>query len=266
MTVVVVMLTVVVVVLALLVVGLLRSHAEILRALHDLGVNVEDGAVQQFALTPQAPQNPPQTLPAGAPAGVPETVARRGLTGAADVSGVTPSGDAVMVGVTGTGRRTLLAFLSSGCTTCEGFWDALADPANRSIGQLGADVVVITRGSDSESPAAVADMSSDGLVTVMSTEAWDDYDVPVSPYFVLVDGSGQHGEVLGEGAAGGWEQLTQLMSRAVADGAMGTRRSRRELLRGGGTGRDRSADADEALLAAGIEPGDPSLYPGGDQS
>lgn len=265
MTAVVVVLTVVVVVLALLVVGLLRSHAEILRALHELGVNVEDGGVQTFAATspstlaaaPPAAPAPPET---GSPAGVPESVTQRGLPSAVDVVGVTPEGDAAMVGVSGDGRRTLLAFLSSGCTTCEGFWDALADPSNRAVGELGANVVVVTRGADSESPAAVADMTSEGLTTVMSTEAWDDYSVPVSPYFVLVDGTSD--EVIGEGAAGGWDQLTQLMSRAVADGAMGTRRSRRELLRG----RDRSADADEALLAAGIEPGDPSLYHGGDES
>ena len=44
MTVLVALQGVVILLLAVLVVGLLRSHAEILRALHDLGVNLEDGA------------------------------------------------------------------------------------------------------------------------------------------------------------------------------------------------------------------------------
>ena len=46
MTVLIVVQGLVILLLAVLVVGLLRSHAEILRALHDLGVNLEDGAPQ----------------------------------------------------------------------------------------------------------------------------------------------------------------------------------------------------------------------------
>ena len=46
MTVLIVVQGLVILLLAVLVVGLLRSHAEILRALHDLGVNLEDCAPQ----------------------------------------------------------------------------------------------------------------------------------------------------------------------------------------------------------------------------
>ena len=41
----------------------------------------------------------------------------------------------------------------------------------------------------------------------MTSEAWDDYGVPVSPYFVLVDGPS--GRVVGEGAGTSWEQVAR---------------------------------------------------------
>ena len=40
-------------------------------------------------------------------------------------AGVTPTGDAVKLALTGS--PTLLAFLSSGCTSCAGFWGTLGD-------------------------------------------------------------------------------------------------------------------------------------------
>jgi hypothetical protein len=56
MTVVVALLTVVVAVLALLVAGLLRSHAAILRRLHELGAGVEE------PVGASAPPSPPHDL------------------------------------------------------------------------------------------------------------------------------------------------------------------------------------------------------------
>lgn len=73
--------TAVVVLLAILVAGLLRSHADILRALHDLGVGLGDPSTSAGDGEPPRLQlDPPQRLP-GAPA--------------ADLAGTTPSGDAV---------------------------------------------------------------------------------------------------------------------------------------------------------------------------
>lgn len=263
---------VVLVLLALLVVGLLRSHAEILRALHDLGVNLEDGAPQggtrTFALGARA-----DAAAAGAPApsgvaptGTP-TEDRIGDSGLAmpldgplgtahDLMGVTPFGDGAAVAVNGTDHLTLLAFLSTGCATCLDFWEAFRDPANRRVAGGSANLVVLTRGPDAESPAAVAELAEPDVTTLMSSEAFDDYSVPVAPYFVLVDGSA--GRIVGEGAAASFDQLGGLLAKAMADGGMGlgARRTRREVLRG----RGRGIGADEALEAAGIRPGDPSLY------
>jgi hypothetical protein len=65
----------------------------------------------------------------------------------------------------------------------------------------------------------------------MSSEAYDDYGVPVSPYFVLVEA--HDGTIAGEGAAASWPQLASLLGRAVTDtAAVGGRRTRRELLAG----------------------------------
>ena len=50
-------------------------------------------------------------------------------------------------------------------------------------------VVVVTKGPDWESPAAVAERAPLGIQVVMSTGAWSDYEIPGSPYFVLVDGA-----------------------------------------------------------------------------
>jgi hypothetical protein len=92
---------------------------------------------------------------------------------------------------------------------------------------------------------------------VMSTEAWVDYEIPGSPFFVLVDGA--TGRKVGQGVASQVGQLAELVRRAEHDRSTG----------GGGRGRvegplagpAREAAADEVLAAAGILPGDPSLYP-----
>src|SRR5205807_2121455 len=84
-----------IVLLGLLVAGLLRSHAEILRALHDLGVGVGDEGGEVGVATPVT----------------------RGAADADghDVVGVSPDEQTVTVGVVGARQPTLLAFLSSGC-------------------------------------------------------------------------------------------------------------------------------------------------------
>lgn len=245
MTVLVVIEAVVIALLALLVAGLLRSHAEILRALHDLGVGLDPAGSE-----PVSTGVAPLTLAPGATA-----------TRGADVSGITPAGDPIVVGVVGAEHPTLLAFLSSGCTTCHGFWEALADPAVVVPG--GARPVIVTMGDEAESRAAVLHRARGPVPVVMSSDAWGAYEVPGSPYFVFVDGP--TGRVVGQGTAPDWTQVVTLMAQAADDGALGETRSARH-------GRARRAErrhldqaaretrADEALLAAGIGPGHPSLY------
>ena len=235
--------------LAVLVVGLLRSHAEILRRLHDLGAGAyEDGTVEGGAATVDPRAGTPFKPIDGVPA------PRGTETPAADIGGDTPHGDVAAVGVCGVAHTTLLAFLSTGCTTCHTFWEALAGD----LGTLpGTDtrIVIITKGSEAESPNEVAGMAPSGLTTLMSTDAWDDYDVPLSPYFILVDGPSS--SVVGEGAAASWEQVRGLLEQACADiGLTSSGAPVSTQL----SGDQREARADAELRAAGISPGGTELY------
>jgi hypothetical protein len=264
-TVAVVLLGVVVALLAVLVVSLLRSHAEILRALHDLGIDLDPATPQDQARAARVARATGTTSPAAPAAtdppfttvdGVPAPAELLGM-GASDLAGTDSRGDAVAIGVVGAPQRTLLAFLTSGCTTCRGFWTAFGHGVDLPAPDI--RLVIVTKGEDSESPATIAELAPAGVPLVMSSDAWEDYGVPVAPYFALVDGD----EVVGEGAAGTWQQVTDLLGKALADaghslergrGAAGTTR------RGFLTGQQRAERIDSELAAAGIEPGDPRLY------
>jgi hypothetical protein len=240
----------VILLLAVLVIGLLRSHAEILRRLHDLGADVYDdgrGAGAAQAAQPVAFETA---------AGVPEPRATPG-TGVSDIAGVTPTGSSVAVGVAGADHSTLIAFLSSGCLTCQTFWEAFAREDLDDLPGRDTRLVVVTRGPEAESPDAIASLAPATVTTVLSSEAWEHYDVPVSPYFILVDGPSSM--VIGEGAAASWTQVRGLLERACADIGFVAQPSRRPL--GGLTpGPDRERQVDEDLRAAGIGPGHPELY------
>jgi len=114
------------------------------------------------------------------------------------------------------------------------------------------------------SASAVRRLATDTTPVVMSTPAWEAYEVEGSPYFVYVDGVS--GAVVGEGTASNWDRVREMIDESVDDGALAasrrraaarkTRAARRHL-----ADRERESRADEALLAAGIGPGDPRLYP-----
>ncbi len=241
--------TFVVLVLGILVTGLLRSHADILRSLHELGAGVGDPSAAATTTAPSAtPVADPVTLapPISSPA----------LGVAPAVAGVTPSGDARAVAVDNSDHLTLLGFLSSGCTSCAAFWDALQEPGRLQLPDH-TRVVIVTKGPDREVPSEVRSRTTGPIPVVMSTDAWVDYQVPGSPFFVLVDGA--TGRKVGQGVASHVGQLAELVRRAEHDrGSVDNGRGRGEsALDGPG----REAAADEVLRAAGILPGDPSLYP-----
>jgi hypothetical protein len=229
MTVVVAVETVLLVVLLVLVAGLLRSHAEILRR---LGPGDEPGE-----------------------AGVPSPPAREPAADAAPIGGQTLEGDAVGLSFGGGGPTTLLAFLSSGCETCGPLWDSLAE---RPEVPGGGRVVVVTKDTTHESPSRLRRLAPTEVPLVMSSAAWSEYEVPGSPYFVLIDG--ESGAVRGEGAATGWDQIASLIRDAQDDIATADRRA------AGRSGDDRALRAERALSVAGIGPGHPSLYPAQDST
>ena len=234
----VVALTVVVALLGVLVAGLLRSHADILRQLHALGAGRTDGGVG------------PVDVPFGVQPQVAEPTDRTDVT-AHDLAGVSLDDDAIGVAVVGTRNATLLAFLSSGCSTCSKFWATLRK--SRDLGlPAGVRVVVVTKGPDQESAATLRDLAPAAVPVVMSNAAWDDYGVPGSPFFVLVDGP--TGRIVGEGSATAWSQVVDLLRTSLADGAT-------TLTGQAATDAGNAPRIDAELEAAGIGPGHPSLYP-----
>lgn len=229
-------LTAVVALLTLLVAGLLRSHAEILRRLHAL----ERGGGQpvELPIRPGVPR-PPEDRP--------------GFVSAADLAGRGLGDDAVSITVRGVRHHTLLAFLSSACATCEGFWRALG--ARDFALPAGVRLVVVTQGPEHESITALRALAPPGIPLVMSSQAWVDYGVPGSPYFVFVDGAA--GRVRGEGTGVSWEQVRRLLAEAIGDAAvLGVAGHTLDLA----DDARREARIDAELLAAGIHPGHPSLY------
>jgi hypothetical protein len=197
--------TVLLVLLVVLVAALLRSHAEILRRLGP-----------EEAAAPRVPA-PPASI--------------RSDTGAPELAGATPAGDALKL--TLDGPPTLLAFLSSGCTSCARFWETLGE---RRL-PTGLEPVIVTHGPEREQRSKLRALAPESVPVVMSSEAWVEYAVPGSPYFVLVE----DGQVRGEGVATTWDALTSLLGDAVEE----------------------QRGIDERLAAAGIGPDHPCLFGGG---
>ena len=214
--------TLLLVVLVVLVAGLLRSHAEILRR---LGPPAEVSPIPAPAPPPRGAEPPAPTL-----------------------DGTTPDGDLVTLDFGGgAGAPTLLAFLTTGCGSCAGFWETLGERRLATMPQT----VIVTHEADRESPARLRSLAPADVPVVMSSHAWEDYQVPAAPYFVLVDGS-----VRGEGVATTWQALASLVRDAIED------QQHAQAPASGGPQRARQID--QTLAAAGIGPGDPSLYPGRD--
>jgi hypothetical protein len=220
------------------IVALLRSHADILRRLAAL----EEGGTQPGGSRP--------AMPTGAP-----------LVAAADISGSTPAGDAVALSLGPGSPVTLLAFLTSGCTSCAPLWEELRDPGR--MRELAERVVIVTHGTDRESPSRLRALAPDGIDVVMAGPAWQDYAVPASPHFVLTDGAGG---ILGQGSALSWSQLRGMLADARADAnADADARAGANARAAGSPARttaERAARSEQALARAGIEPGHPSLHPG----
>ncbi len=249
---------VVVALLAVLVAGLLRSHADILRRLHDLGAgdHTEEDPALDGTTTGGEPRGEPVSSSGFAVTeGV--TAPRSDETEAFDVTGQVPGGGQRKVSVVGVDHPTLLAFLSSGCLTCAEYWERFDDPDSLDLPGVGTRLVIVTKGPEQESEAEVIEQAPDDIPTIMSTTAWNQYAVPGSPYFILVDGPS--GDVLGEGSGTTWHQVQKLLHSALADSGLALDQSGGATARADGRAREGRADAE--LMAAGILPGDPRLYP-----
>lgn len=195
--------TVVLALLALVTVGLLRNHAELLRRLPD---DAHDGHADDAHGFEPATHRAGATIPSHLPG------PRGAATPVADISG--PTLDGAQIAISPAKTDTLVAFLSSGCLTCKTFWDGL-QPARRDALPGGARLIVVVKDRDKESPSRLRDLAPPDLPVVMSSKAWDDYGVTMSPYFLFVGASS--GTVRSEGAASSWEQVRSLLTDSLDD-------------------------------------------------
>src|SRR5262245_692721 len=169
-------------------VGLLRAHAELLRR------------------TTPAREDTGPPAEAGDPRLVPLPEPRSVETPATDIAGATVDGGASKIAMKND-RNTLLAFLSSGCAACVPFWEGLSDVQRGAI-PGDARVVVVTKDASHELMARLRELAPPGSTVVMSSQAYADYRVELSPYFIYVDGL--MGEIRSEGAATSWHQVLSL--------------------------------------------------------
>ena len=221
--------TVLLVVVLVLVAGLLRSNAELLRRVGRAG---DEATPRSGGRGTVATQQPADLAPPPA--------SNRRSTRAVPVAGTTPDGDAIKLDFDGGAPRpTLLAFLSSGCTSCAEFWETLAEPVLTDRVQT----VIVTHGPDRERSTRLRSLAPAGVPVIMSSRAWDEYGVPGSPYFVLVDGA-----IAGEGVATTWPALSSLVNDAIEDQLDTPAPARAQTI-------------EATLAAAGIGPSHPSLRP-----
>src|SRR5215213_2988382 len=245
--------------LTVLVLGLLRSHALILKALHELGAGLE---LERGSAASAGSVGP---VPVQLETGVVPNARPNSLVGT-DVAGTSLRGEEVLIPVTGKSRRTLIAFLSSGCSVCQTFWDQLRSGPLDVPG--GARLVVVAKGPQEESTSRLRELAGPGLEVVQSSAAWTDYGVPGSPYFVYVEDR----VITGEGSSTTWTQVRDLMGQSVDDTADARRRAGRPAdvpsppaptlgpTLGPLTDYADLARADRELIGAGLHPGHPSLY------
>lgn len=219
MTAVVVIEAVVIALLLVLVAGLLKSHAEILRQLHRLEETSGHGRPH--------PGIDFETAPIG------------------QIVGVDPGGIPRVIDLSNGSGNTVLAFLSSGCASCHAFWERLTQDHDLAIPN--ARLVVVTRGAASESPSRIAELAPLDVPVIMSDEAWDQFHVPMTPFFLMIDSDNR---VIGEGSAAGWKQLLRLLRQSTADSQHPARMDTIE----------REGFTDNNLERSGVTPEDASLH------
>lgn len=238
--------TVIVLLLAVLVVGLLRSYAAVLERLEKLGSTGRPGDIGA-QLDPSLPT--PSEFPTGA----------RAQT----ITGVGLRGEPLQVSIAEGAQNTLLAFLTSGCATCEDFWHALK-PTNTPQLPSETRILAVTKDPSYESPSRLLEVGAGDVTVIQSSAAWEDYAVPGSPYFVYVDG--ETATIIGEGTALAWDQVESLLRDAALDsefqssGAADSEPNIAVVTAGGETADARLQRAERAFVEAGVPFDDPSLF------
>lgn len=157
-------------------------------------------------------------------------------------------------------RYTLLAFVSTSCLSCLEIWrdviEAGPDAAMIEADEDAATLFIVLKGREVENLGKARLLAKETLPSVLfSSQAWEEMDVPGSPYFALIDNRSQL--VVGAGSASTWTQLRTLASDAMLelslaaqiDAGIASATGYRSLI----------AREDGELRQAGLLPGDPSL-------
>jgi hypothetical protein len=134
---------------------------------------------------------------------------------AVDIRGVDADGSPVTIPLESAEAPTLLAFLSTSCGTCTSLWTRLRDEGLDDVAP-GVRPVVITKDAEYEDPDRVRDLAGTAsLPVVLSGEAWNDYEVPGSPYLMLV--AGRPASVVAEGSASRWDDVAAMAALGSKD-------------------------------------------------
>ena len=219
----------------LLMIGLLRSHAEVLRRLE----LVERSRSTRPSLPVRDSEAPV----------------------AHDIVGESINGSVMGLSLLDSEEAYLLAFLSSGCLTCQDFWQSLREKGSQDL-PGSVRLLIVTKDRSLESPSRLQELAPQSIPLVMSTEAWDAYEVPAAPYFIYI--GARSGLIAGEGSASSWDQVLSLFRDALLDEEFSTKHSFADLglvARGPVMrGNDNVGLDDETLARSGIHPDHSSLY------
>jgi hypothetical protein len=241
--------TILLMIVSLLVIGLLRSHADILQRLHALGHgSAEEQTEAEGNEVGVADEIAPGLVP------IPKSTPRQdSLPALTAVSGLSLELEEITVPLNLSHAYALLAFLGTGCLSCTDLWrdvEKVHDDLPETV-----NLVVVTKDPGEENVTKLRNVRPHTVPVVMSSELWAQCEIPGSPYFLLVDGR-SHTIVAG-GSATGWHQVISLLGDS-----MGELEITEELARVNGAERRRTVlqREDDELAAAGLMPDDSSFF------
>ncbi len=149
------------------------------------------------------------TAPPAAATGPASLQAAPELSDVVPVVGTTPDGDAVEVALDE--GPWLVAFLSTSCSICVDVWTRMAQDGLRQVDPTVRAVVVTKDAGKEDVEQVVRVQAGSELPVVLSTEAWSDYEIPGSPYLLLLDGTA--GRLVSEGPVRGWDDVVRMVRK-----------------------------------------------------
>jgi hypothetical protein len=132
-------------------------------------------------------------------------------TSPADIEGVSPAGEPVNIDIVDSTEAVLLVFLSSSCLGCRDLWEGTAALCQALPAEL--RIILVTRGPDHEDAEAITALSPADMPTVMSSQAFRDYQVGGPPFLAVVF----DGAVQTEGVAWGIAETVRATRAALGE-------------------------------------------------